>query len=98
MPSQRTRDARVARRRLGHGQAHARRAEALIEAEPDIFVPVKGAWGRRGSTNVRLEAADEATLRSALAAAWCGVAPKGLAGQLERDGRALILRRARPQP
>lgn len=28
--------------------------ELRVEAEPDVFAPVKGAWGRRGSTNVRL--------------------------------------------
>jgi hypothetical protein len=61
--------------------------EALAQSEPDILVPVKGAWGRRGGTNVRLEAADEATLRSALAAAWRGVAPKSLVRLLDRDGR-----------
>src|ERR1700730_8919496 len=26
----------------------------LVEAEPDIFRPVPGGWGKRGSTNVRL--------------------------------------------
>jgi len=37
----------------------------LVEAEPEIFRPVPGGWGKRGSTNVRLAAADEATLQSA---------------------------------
>ena len=31
----------------------------LVEAEPDIFRPVPGGWGKRGSTNVRLAAADD---------------------------------------
>src|ERR1700680_3619928 len=38
----------------------------LVEAEPDIFRPVPGGWGKRGSTNVRLAAADQATLQRAL--------------------------------
>jgi hypothetical protein len=37
---------------------------------PDIFLPVKGGWGRRGATHVRLQAADEDILADALSAAW----------------------------
>jgi hypothetical protein len=50
----------------------------LVAAEPKVFVPVPGGWGRNGSTNVRLAAADAATLESALAMAWRNVAPKTL--------------------
>ena len=42
----------------------------LVEAEPDIFLPVKGKWGLGGATNLRLAAADTTTARSALAMAW----------------------------
>ena len=45
----------------------------LVEAEPAMFVPVKGKWGLGGATNVRLKAADVATMRSALAMAWQNV-------------------------
>jgi hypothetical protein len=50
----------------------------LVEAEPEIFRPVPGGWGKRGSTNVRLTAADETTLQSALTLAWSNIAPKSL--------------------
>jgi hypothetical protein len=50
----------------------------LAEAEPDIFRPVPGGWGKSGSTNVRLSKADAITLRSALSMAWRNVAPKSL--------------------
>jgi hypothetical protein len=50
----------------------------LVEAEPDIFRPVPGGWGRQGSTNVRLAAADQVTLQSALNLAWGNIAPKSL--------------------
>jgi hypothetical protein len=30
----------------------------FVQAEPVAFLPVKGGWGRKGATNVRLEAAD----------------------------------------
>src|SRR5580698_3551110 len=45
---------------------------------PDAFVPVKGAWGRRGATSVHLKAAKQETLRKALQAAWRNTAPKRL--------------------
>ncbi len=53
--------------------------EAFLDAAPGVFVPVKGGWGRRGATNVRLRAARTKSLRVALAAAWRNVAPKRLA-------------------
>lgn len=45
-------------------------------AEPDVFVPVKGGWGRKGATTVRLKAAKKATVRKALEAAWQNTAPR----------------------
>jgi hypothetical protein len=50
-------------------------------AEPGIFEPVTGAWGRQGWTKVNLAAADATTVRSALVAAWRAVAPKTLAAK-----------------
>ncbi len=52
--------------------------EMLVTAEPAIFAPVPGGWGRKGSTNISLEAADAATVRSALTLAWRRRAPKTL--------------------
>jgi hypothetical protein len=49
----------------------------LVDAEPSIFRPVAGAWGKRGSTNVNLAAADPATLKSALTMAWTNRLAKG---------------------
>ena len=50
----------------------------LVEAEPTVFMPVKGGWGRMGATNVRLDAATSASVRDALEIAWRNVAPKTL--------------------
>lgn len=51
--------------------------QMLIAAEPAMFVPVKGTWGLRGATSVRLVEVDTRTLRSALTMAWQTVpAPK----------------------
>jgi hypothetical protein len=55
----------------------------FIRDEPKVFLPVKGGWGRQGCTNVRLEAASEPTVRSALLTAWRNAAPKTLAEELE---------------
>jgi hypothetical protein len=50
----------------------------LMETARGMFEPVPGAWGLKGSTRVRLEATDEATLRHAMAMAWRKAAPKSL--------------------
>jgi hypothetical protein len=62
--------------------------EILSSAESAIFAPIPGGWGRRGWTHVRLDAADEAALRSALDAAWRNVAPKRLAARHARYRKA----------
>ncbi len=49
----------------------------LVDAEPEIFRPVPGGWGKQGYTNMRLAKADATTLKSALAMAWTNVAPQG---------------------
>jgi hypothetical protein len=53
----------------------------LMKAEPRVFVPAKGTWGRRGATCVLLKSAKEASLRKAIAAAWLNRAPKKLAAK-----------------
>jgi hypothetical protein len=54
----------------------------FVEAKPWAFEPVKGGWGRRGATQVRLEGVDKATLRSAIFTAWLNTAPKRLVEEL----------------
>lgn len=49
-----------------------------VEAEPTVFEPAPGTWGRGGSTRIRLAATDRLTAQSALAAAWRNIAPKKL--------------------
>src|SRR5262245_796931 len=53
--------------------------EVLLAAEPAMFQPAAGAWGRRGWTSIRLAAADAGTLKSALAMAWRNMVPRTLA-------------------
>jgi len=44
--------------------------EAFLAADPRTFVPVKGAWGRKGCTTVMLPSANKAKVKEALYAAW----------------------------
>ena len=61
----------------------------FVRAEPKVFTPVKGAWGRRGATHVRLKAAKKASVQRALAAAWRKTAPRKLVAQHKgKDSKA----------
>src|SRR5262245_1082789 len=51
---------------------------ALVDAEPTVFVPVKGGWGRRGATSVRLQTATPRAVGPALEIAWRNMAPAAL--------------------
>ena len=50
-----------------------------LRTNPKAFVPAKGAWGRRGCTQVLLKGVDAATLRKSITAAWRNKAPEDLA-------------------
>jgi hypothetical protein len=53
----------------------------LSKEHPGAFIPLKGAWGRRGATSVLLKAVKKVALRKAMQAAWRNTAPKRLIGQ-----------------
>jgi hypothetical protein len=42
----------------------------FVRESPELFLPVKGGWGRMGATHIRLAAASEDVLAGALQAAW----------------------------
>ena len=50
----------------------------MVEDEPNIFSPVPGGWGRKGSTRVRLAKVPADILRAALRMAWRRKVPKRL--------------------
>ncbi len=52
--------------------------ELFVQAQPAMFAPVKGGWGRSGATNVKLRSAKKAAVREALTIAWRNRAPKRL--------------------
>lgn len=52
------------------------RQAALVDAEPDLFEPVSGAWGRRGWTSLNLWDVQEETVGDVLLSAWRRLAPR----------------------
>ena len=43
---------------------------AFVAEEPEVFVPIAGAWGRMGSTHLVLAKANEDLMAGALRTAW----------------------------
>lgn len=50
----------------------------MVEDAPEIFSPVPGGWGKKGSTRVRLAKVPADILEAALRTAWQRKAPKSL--------------------
>src|SRR5262245_1599895 len=44
--------------------------QLLIAESPDVFLPIKGGWGRMGMTHIRLGEASERQMADALHTAW----------------------------
>jgi hypothetical protein len=42
----------------------------FVRELPDVFLPIKGGWGRMGMTHIRLAKASEDVLEGALRTAW----------------------------
>ena len=42
----------------------------FVEELPEVFLPIKGGWGRMGMTHIRLAVANEDVLSGALHTAW----------------------------
>jgi hypothetical protein len=42
----------------------------LVQKEPQVFVPVKGGWGLKGATHVRIRNARRKDVKLALELAW----------------------------
>ena len=49
----------------------------FVATAPEVFAPDSSGWGRVGNTVIRLEVADEATVKVAVATAWRNVAGVG---------------------
>ena len=55
----------------------AEEQQNYLTLSPEVFVPASGAWGRQGSTMVRLKEAQAPLVRKALQTAWERAQSKG---------------------
>jgi hypothetical protein len=53
----------------------------LCETSRDMFEPVPGRWGEKGSTYVVLDSADPGAVRHAMAIAWKRAGPKSVSAR-----------------
>jgi len=63
----------------------------MVADAPEIFSPVPGGWGRKGSTRILLAKVTPDVLESALRTAWLGKAPRRLVTQpskLRHEGKS----------
>ena len=67
----------------------------LVMQHGGMFVAVKGKWGEKGSTNVRLSAADEEALGEALTLAWQNAVAKERTRRATRRSPSETARRRR---
>jgi YjbR protein len=61
--------------------------EQFTHAYPDAFAPESGAWGRAGSTRVRLASVHEETLGEVVTLAWQNIVNKGALTTRKRSAR-----------
>jgi hypothetical protein len=76
----------------------------VLSAEPDVFVPAAGAWGRSGWTRIVLAKAELPGLRELIAEAYRLVAPKrlissrsGLQGDTARAAKKKVSPKRKPK-
>lgn len=58
---------------------------AFVQAEPEVFTPFNGAWGRGGATKVQLRKAKKKSLQGALVFAWRDRAPARLVEEFDAE-------------
>ena len=64
--------ATLASQALGYGNLMLtpEQQTAFVEELPEVFLPIRGGWGRMGATHIRLASANEDLLLGALQTAW----------------------------
>jgi len=69
----------------------------FVSELPDVFVPIKGGWGRMGMTHIVLEKASEDVLTGALQAAWKNRVEKNVKGKNKNSVKRSRLRSPKPR-
>jgi len=67
----------------------------FMRAHPDAFAPESGAWGRAGSTRVRLASVHEETLGEVVTLAWQNIVNRDASTRATRKQSASPVRRSR---
>jgi hypothetical protein len=49
---------------------------SFVNAEPKVFEPIKGYWGKKGATRINLRTAKKGSVMRALEMAWRNTAPR----------------------
>lgn len=82
----------------GNLQLTPEQQAAFVEELPEVFLPVKGGWGRMGWTHVRLAVVTEDVLRGALSTAWKLRVENNAKAQRKHPAKKKIVstRRSRP--
>ena len=64
--------ATLAHAKLGYGNLmlSPEQQAAFVAELPEVFIPVKGGWGRMGATHIVLSATNEDVVAGALRVAW----------------------------
>jgi hypothetical protein len=70
--------------------------EEFVREDPEVFRPVPGGWGRKGSTHVHLVACAPELARPALRAAWRNLAPRRLLQELSTTESTETIERRHP--
>lgn len=69
--------------------------DILVKQYPRAFTPAAGAWGRAGSTSVKLSAAPRRAVALALESAWHRRAPARLLAEFPAPSAVIPARRRR---
>lgn len=72
-------------RREGMVKLTPAQQKQFITDHPKVFSPAAGAWGRGGSTIVRMPIAKNNVVERAMQLAWRNTAPKRLIAQFEAE-------------
>ena len=56
----------------------------VVTTQPEVFTPVKGAWGAHGATNIKLCSANEESIANVLRLAWQAVSETSKAARSRR--------------
>jgi hypothetical protein len=67
----------------------------VVSANPTVFSPASGAWGRQGSTTVQLSSVDEDMLGEAMTLAWQNTLKKPAARRPPQKGTTRSIGRSR---